>query len=221
MAKTLLDGVNEILKRVSIIAGDAGLFTTLTDSARQVPIDVAIQVINEGVDDLYSASNIAKPNGQAESSITLVTGTIEYALASDLVRLRWPMIDKSNTQFLMQYPGGYAAMLIGDPEQDDTGLPHYGAINPVNGLLHLDRTPGTDENGKIYTYQYEKDLALTVAASAMPFKDAVFRAMVPAWVQLWKRERRNEFDGDLYTVSVGRAARLMTQTEPRSSYSPR
>ena len=221
MAKTLLDGVNEILKRVSIIAGDAGLLTSLTDSARQVPIDVAIQVINEGVDDLYSASNIAKPNGQAESSLALVTGTREYSLAPDMIRLRWPMIDKTNMQFLLAYPGGYAAMLVGDPEQDDTGLPHYGAINPVNGYLHLDRAPGADENGKIYTYQYEKDLALTAAANAFPFKDAVFRAMVPCWVQLWKRERRNEFDGDLYQVSVGRAARLMTQAEPRSSYSPR
>lgn len=221
MAKTLLNGVNEILKRVSVIAGDAGLLTSLTDSARQVAIDACVQVINEGVDDLYAASSVSKPNGQGESTLTLVTGTRDYTLATDLIRLRWPMIDKTNAQFLMQYPGGYNAMLIADMEQDDTGLPQRGAIRPDTGELHLDRAPGTEENGKIYTYQYDKDLVLEDAVDTVPFKDPVFRAMVPAWVQLWKRERRNEFDGDLYKISVGRAATLMTQIEPRTSYSPR
>jgi hypothetical protein len=221
MAKTLLNSVNEILKRVSLIAGDAGLLTTLTDSARQVAIDVAVQVVNEGIDQLYAASNVAKPNGQGESAITLATADRSYALASGLIRLRWPMVDKTNTQFLHQYPGGYNAMLISDPEQDDTGLPVYAAINPVSGELHLDRAPTSVENGRIYTYQYDKELALAAAADTVPFKDVVFRAMVPAWVQLWKRERRNEFDGDLYRVNIGRAAALMTQIEPRDSWSPR
>ena len=96
-----------------------------------------------------------------------------------------------------------------------------GAISPVNGELHLDRDPTSAENGNVYTYQYDKDMELTAAASTVTFSDAVFRAMVPAWVQLWKRELRNEFDGDLFNVSIGRAGRLMTQIQPRSSYNPR
>lgn len=221
MAKTLLDGVNEILKRVSVIAGDSGELATLTDSARQVAVDVAVQVINEGIDSLYSASNVPKPLGQAESTLTLATSDRSYALPADMVRLRWPMVDKTNTQFIEQYPGGYNAILLGDPEQDDTGLPHYGAISPVSGEMYLDRAPNAEDNGKIYTFQYEKDLALVAATDAMPFKDAVFRSMVPAWVQMWKRERRNEFDGDLFKIAIGQAATLMTQIEPRDSYSPR
>jgi len=221
MAKTLLNSVNEILKRVGLIAGDSGLLTGLTDSARQVAIDVAVQVVNEGIDDLYAASNVAKPNGQGESTITLATADRSYALVSGLVRLRWPMVDKTNTQFMLQYPGGYNAMLLADPEQDDTGLPHYAAINPVSGELHLDRAPTSVENGKVYTYQYDKDLVLTLAADTVPFKDAVFRAMVPVWAQMWKRERRNEFDGDLFRIDMGRAATLLTQIEPRDSWSPR
>jgi hypothetical protein len=221
MAKTLLNATNEILKRVGLIAGDSGLLTTLTDSARQVAIDVAVQVVNEGIDELYAASNVAKPNGQGESTVTLATADRSYALATGLLRLRWPMVDKTNTQFLHQYPGGYNAMLIADPEQDDTGLPVYAAINPVNGELHLDRAPTSVENGRIYTYQYDKELVLSVAADTVPFKDAVFRAMVPVWVQMWKRERRNEFDGELYKIDLGRAATLMTQILPRDSWSPR
>lgn len=221
MAKTLLNSVNEILTRTGIIAGDAGELTTLTDSSRQRAVDVAIQVVNEGIEELYSASNMPLPNEQAESTITLVTSTQAYTLATDLVQLRWPMVDKTNTQFIYEYPGGYNQLLLDDPEQDDTGLPHYGTIRPTDGKLYLDRAPTSADNGNVYTYQYDKDISLSAASDTVPFSDAAFRAMVPAWVQLWKREVRNEFDGDLFKVSIGRAARLATQVQVRTSYNPR
>lgn len=219
MAKTLLNAVNEVLKRVGMIAGDGTPLTSLTSESKQSAVDVAVQVINEGIDSLYAASNVPKPNGQAQSTITLATGDRSYALASDLVRLRFPLIDKTNNQYLVE--ADYNELLLSDPEQDDSGLPQWAAISPVNGELHLDRAPTADENGRVYTYQYEKDLVLDEAADTVPFNDAVFRAMVPAWVQLWKRERRNEFDGDLFKMEIGRAATLMTRVMPRDSYNPR
>lgn len=221
MAKTLLNSVNEILKRVSVISGDAGALTSLADSPRQVAIDIAVQVVNEGIDDLYAVTDIAHPNEQAESTMTLVTSTRAYTLASDLIQLRYPMIDKTNNQYIGEYPGGYNALLIADPEQDDTGLPMYGAFRPTDGKFYLDRAPTSVENGRVYTYQYDKNLALSILTDTVPFNDAVFRAMVPSWVQLWKRERQNEFDAGLYRASVGRAAALLSQKQPRTSYSPR
>lgn len=221
MAKTLLECVNETLKRVGMIAGDAGELSSLADSARQRSIDVAVQVINEAIDELYTTSHIPMPNGQGESTITLVAGTKNYTLATTLVELRWPMIDKTNTQFLQPYPGGYNAMLLGDPEQDDTGLPHYGAIRPTDGALWLDRAPEAADAGRVYTYQYDRDVVMADASDTVPFKDAVFRAMIPVWTQLWKREMRQDFDGDLYRLNLGRAARALTQRNARTSYSPR
>lgn len=221
MAKTLLDAINQIFKRTAIIAGDAGALTSLTDTARQPSIDQAVQVINEAIDEIYSVSNVALPNQQKESTLTLATSTRAYTLATDLVKLRWPFIDKTNNQRLHEYPGGYNDILLGDPEQDDTGLPMYAAIRPTDGKLYLDRAPTSVENGRVYTYQYDKDTVLSLAADTMPFSDAVFRAMVPAWVQLFKRERRNEFDRDFYLLSIGRASRLLTQKNPRASWSPR
>lgn len=221
MAKTLLDGVNEVLKRANVIAGDAAALTTLVDSARQHPIDVTIQVINEGIDDLYSYGGQSKPNEQSEGTITLANGTREYDLAADLIVLHYPMIDKTNTQYLVQYGGGYEGLLELDPEQNDTGLPYYTAISPVNGKLHMDRAPTTVEAGRVYTYQYEKDLVLTAATDPVPFNNAVFRSMVAVWMQLFKREMRNEFDGDLYKQAVGRASRFLSELEPRESWSPR
>lgn len=221
MAKTLLNATNEIFKRVGLIAGDAALLTTLTDSPRQRAIDQAVQVVNEGITELYSVADIALPNESAEGTVTLVTGTRAYSLNAALVMLRWPLIDKTNNQYIREYPGGYAAMLIADPEQDDTGLPMFGAIRPTDGLLHLDRAPQAADNGKVYTYQYDKSLLLTLAADTVPFNDTIFGQMVPAWVQLWKREMRNEFDGELYRKSMGAASRLLKQKPARTSWLPR
>lgn len=221
MAKSLLNAVNEIFKRVGLTAGDAGLLTSLTDSARQVSVDQAIQAVNEVIDELYSTTNIALPNEQAESFITLATGTRAYSLASDLSQLRWPLRDKTNSQRIFEFPGGYNALLELDIEQDDTGLPHYGAIRPTDGKLHLDRAPTSVDNGKVYTYQYDKNTALSAAADTVPFGDPVFRALVPAFVQIWKREARNQFDDALMKAAMGRASRLLTQQQERSSWSPR
>ena len=221
MAKTLLNAVNEILKRVGTISGASGELTSLTNSPRQRHIDVAIQSVNEVIDELYSSTATPMPNEQAESTITLMTGTQDYALATDLVQLRWPLVDKTNTQYLTEYPGGYDQMLLDDPEQDDTGLALLAAIKPTNGELHLDRAPTSAENGNIYTYQYDKDVSLSVIGDTVPFKDIVFRAMVPAWVQVWKREIRNEFDDELFEANLGRAARLLSQAQQRTTWFPR
>ncbi len=218
---TFLDAVNELLIRVNEIAGDAGRLTTFTDSARQHIIDVAKQVINEGVDELYSTSEIPLPTEQKEGTLTLVTATREYTLATDLVQLRYPLIDRTNSQFIYEYAGSYDDMLRLDIEQDDTGLPHSGKISPVNAKLHLDRAPTSVENGRAYTYQYDRDLVMSATTDFVPFGNACFRAMVPVWAQLYKREIRNEFDAPLYKINIGRAAQFATTVEPRTSWSPR
>lgn len=221
MAKTLLQAVNETLKRVRVISGDSGVLTTLTDSARQGAIDIAVQVINEGLEELYSVVSMALPKQQAQSTVTLVTSQRDYTLASNLIALRWPLIDKTNNQIITEFPGGYNAILTYDREQDDTGLPQSAAISPVDGKLYLDSIPTSAEAGRIYTYQYDKDLSLVDAADEFPFSDTAFRAMVPVWVQLWKREEQNQFDGDLFKASMGRAARSLPMKPPRSTYAPR
>lgn len=221
MAKSLLDGVNAILKRVGMIAGDAGPLMTLTDSARQRAIDLAVQVIGEGVDELYLSSNSEKPQSEGETTLVLATNIRSYDIADDVVRLRFPMIDRVNRQYLYEFPGGYGQLLLFDPEQSFTGLPQSAAFNPTNKKLYMDRIPTATENGRAYTYQYDKDLTLDEAADVFPFNPTVFRAMVPVWTQLWKREIRKEFDPDLFKIHLGRASGALTMKEPRTHYSPR
>ena len=102
MAKTLLNGVNELLKKVNIIDEDAGIFATLSDSANQTFIDLGIQSINETIDDLYSVSRQPKPEQLAENTITLVTYDQDYVLQTDLLRIRrdFGLIDQHNNHFI-------------------------------------------------------------------------------------------------------------------------
>ncbi len=218
MTKTLLNAVNETLKRTGVIAGDSGEFTSLTDSARQVLIDLAVQVVQEGVDDLYLTAEKPLPEGRREGTLTLSNRVRAYKLRDDLVRLRWPMIDRTNHQYIHEASGGYDQLLLSDADQDDTGLPVLAAIRPTDGRLHLDRAPTAIEAGRAYKYQYDRDISLEAAGDLLPFADAVFRAMVPVWAEYWKRSRRLEFDESLFRTNLGRAAGLLTKSTPRTSY---
>jgi hypothetical protein len=221
MAHTLLDAVNQVLISVNVISGNTGLLSSLTNSALQHNIDVSVQVINEGIDELYYSQNKSLPLEQKEATITLATGTREYALAADLITLMWPMIDRPNTQYLFEYEEGYNAMLLLDPQQVYTGLPIWGVISPITGLLRVDRAPDAPSNGHVYTYEYERNLALVNVTDPVPFNDATFRAMVPFWKQYYKREMRNEFDEGLARQALGRASRCITEEKMREHYSPR
>lgn len=222
MAKTLLDGVNEILRKKNLVAGDAALLTSLTDSSRQSWIDVAIQVINEGIDEVYSIAQKSLPNQMVEATITLVNGTKAYALPSNLVRMHWPLVNRVTSLFIQQYATGYEGMLLVDLRQVFTGLPLYAAIRASDNYLVLDRTPTATENGYVYNYQYDKDTGLSLATDTMPFNNAVFRAMVPVWTQTWERQKRTtDYDIRALKENQGRAARLLTENQPSETYNPR
>jgi hypothetical protein len=219
---TLLNGVNEVLKRVRIINGDSGVLTGLTDTARQNYIDIAVQAWNEGLDELYTASNTSLPNELAEDTITLVTDDRDYALNTALNQLRFPLLDETNGAWITEWPGGYEDLVASQLQPSNfTGLPLFATIRPTDGQLYMDRIPTASENGKTYKYRYDKDLELTLASDTMPFKDVVFRAMVPAVAELWRREIRGEFDPGFFGVSLGRASRYLTQKQMRTSWLPR
>lgn len=222
MAKTLLNGVNEVLKTLSYINGDAAALTTLTDSARQRVIDLTIQKWNEAVDEIYSVTNLPKPNEAVEATITLATDDRDYSLATGLVQLYFPLIDETNGRYILEYEGGYLGLVNNQPiPANETGLPQYGAISPVDGTLYLDKIPTSNENGLVYKYRYDTDLVVSSATDTFPFKDAVFRAMVPAVAELVKGGLGKGFDEDLFLLNLGRASRFLIQKQQKDSYLPR
>lgn len=218
---TLLDGVNRVLSRTNVLKGRAAL-TSLTDSANQVFIDTAIDNWNEAMEEMYELSPFAHPKMLRSSTITLAENVREYSLHSSLTKLRFDyhLIDQTNNHTITTKEGMHRALIFSDIEQDDTGLPHIATINPENGRLFMDRLPTVNDAGKVYTYRYETDLELTDADDQFPFKEAVFRALIPAVAELWKFEHKKTGNLEIYNVSMAKAAKRLRQAPARSAYGP-
>jgi len=221
MAKTLLDAINSLLKRVGQIAGDAGTLTSLTDSPRQKHIDRGVQMFNEAVITLYDLSNEPFPNELGEGSITLVSGTRAYQPPTDKVRLRWPLHDRTNGRYILEYKGGYEQMMKDQPfPSNHTGLPTHAVIRPTDGYLYLDKIPTANENGYIYTVLYDKSLILENATDTFPFADEVVTMLIPAVAEVWQRWTHKDFERKQFERALAGAARLMSQGQKSDHWTP-
>jgi len=209
--KTLLDGVNEVLKKVQIIS-NTNLLTSLTDSGKQTFIDLAIQSWQESVDQVYSKSKIMMPMQGEEDSIILVENIRSYSLPCDLVQIRWPLHEETKGLYIHKYPGGYEELRNIQTQPDNyTGQPSFASIDPIQGDLYLDRVPLTGDAGDEYKFFYWKDLSLTLSSDPFPFSDTVFRAMVPVVAEIWRYYQHNRFTSDISNVNYGRAIRALKQ----------
>lgn len=218
MAKTLLNGVNEVLKKLGVISSD---LTTLSSGGKQISINRAIQAWNESVEHLYSISRMSMPKELAEDTITLVDATRGYALASDIVQLYFPLIDETNGQYIEEYKAGYFDLVSRQPyPNNETGQPIYGCIRPTDGYLYIDKDPASTYAGRVYKYRYDKDVSLSILTDTFPFSDAVFRAMVPTVTELVRLYNQDKYQADLSTMSFGRASKLLTGKQERSSWLP-
>lgn len=219
MAYTLLNALNRVLKRATITSGPSGDLASLTDSARQTYIDTALQVINEGIHELYSLAETPLPIESDEANITLVAGQREYDLPTDLETIRYPLICEATGNFIIEYPGGYETMrAVQLQPQNWTGLPTWATINPTTGKLRMDVSPTATDAGKVYTLLYDKRLALTAASDTFPFSDTVVDCMVPAWKEMFCREQRNNYDQGLMTIAFGRAVRYLSKAPMRKQW---
>src|SRR3990167_1741269 len=148
MAYSLLNVLNDVLKAGNIVTSD---LTAVTGNGPQQAVDVAIQSINEVLRNLLSG--VAAPGEITQGTITLVTDTREYTLASDFVSFAEAgpegavLVDQTNGWIVYPYPGGFARMFHDQKiPANYTGLPHYYAINPTNRKLRFNTVPTSQEN---------------------------------------------------------------------------
>lgn len=219
--KTLLNGVNDVMKRLGFIKGNSGELASLTDSQRQTTIDLVVQAWNELLIDLYDSAEIPLPNEVGTNTITLATDDRDYALQSDVVQLRWPLVNTITGHEIHKYPGGWDQLRKDQTiPANYTGLASYAVIDPIDGELYLDRIPTASENGDVYTYYYDKSLLISTAAATFPFTDTVYQTLLVPCAELVKREKKNSFDGPMYAKRLGTAAGLLTQEQQRESWAP-
>ena len=221
MARTLLNGVNEVLKQLGYIKGNSGELASLTDSQRQTSIDQVIQAWNRLVIEVYDGSDVPLPNELAEATITLVTDDRDYTLATDLNQLRYPFINQTTGQEIWEYNGGYTQIF---KEQtipaNHTGQSTFAAIRPTDGLLYLDSIPTASENGDIYKYQYDKSVTLFLLTDNFPFADDVFEVLISACAELVSRYKKRSFDEGEYRRAIALGVSLMTKKQQRTQWTP-
>ena len=87
-----------------------------------------------------------------------------------MLRSEYHLIDETNDHIIYVLEDGYYRIVQGDLGQDDTGLPSYCAISPINGRLYFDRAPTATEAGRVYKYRYDTDLSLSVATDDVLFE---------------------------------------------------
>ena len=227
MAKTLLQGVNDVLKKVGFIAGDSGELASLTNSARQTEIDISVQNFNSVIEELYDLTEVPRPDEYSTTDITLVADDRDYQLPNDLVQIRWPLIDRTNGYTIHPYPGGFDAMRVHQRISSDyTGRPLYGCIRPSDGELYLDRIPQSADAGLVYECAYDKDVSLSSATDTFPFSDACYRQVVLCVAEKWKEERRNAGNIQsrktvtmrVYNKHLAQAARFLTKEQKDSNW---
>lgn len=218
MAKTLLDGVNDVLKKAGIISTTNEL-SSLTNSGKQLFIDHAISAWNESVDQIYSISKVMKPKQGEEDSITLIENVRSYPLPCDLVQIHWPLQEETEGLYIQEYPGGYEDLRHSQTQPDNyTGQPTFAAIDPIEGDLYLNRIPTATEAGNEYKFFYWKDTGLSLGSDVFPFGDVVYRAMVPTVTEVFRYYNNNRFISDMSKFNFGRAVRALMKQPPRSRW---
>jgi len=225
VSKSLLNGVNEVLKRVSIIS-ETNILSSLTNSGKQVFIDLAKQAWNESVDQLYSKARTMKPYQGEESFITLATGVRHYDLEDDLIQLRWPLHEEQKGFYIDEYKGGYEELRNIQTQPDKfTGQPFFAAISPIEKQIYIDRSPTSEIAGYRYVYLYWRDTVLEIESDLFPFDDGVFRALVPYVAELYKINQKGvksstaaQVQNITMTKAFGRALRMVKQTPADRSY---
>lgn len=219
MAKTLLNGVNDVLYRLGYVSS-TGALASLTDTGKQLFIDQAVQAWNQTIRRLYMKAQQPLPNAVGSTTLTLATGDRDYDLGlTDMSRIIWPIVDEDNDYFIREYPGGWMALYQDKPLATDwEGRAEYAAIRPTDGQLLLEYTPTADENGLTYTVYYEKDLLMTLAADTVPFNDGTYQDLIPAVAEQLKQIRNMSPDFGIYRISMADAAKSLTQNYPRDRY---
>lgn len=215
---TLLDGVNRVLKKGHLIQGEAGELTDIVDTAYQTDVDLVVAGWNEVV--RYLANFGIIPQHTTTSTITLVAGTREYALASGFQQFESDVLkDETNGHFILPYPGGYKAMFEDQLIPGNyTGRPLYWAINPDNFYVRFDREPTSEQAGDVYTYLYQDRISYDDKDDTFPFGDEVVEELVTPVVELWKMDRTQSFNEAMFNTYMARAIKKAKGTMMRDSY---
>lgn len=214
MATTLLQAVNKVLRRVGEISSVSPDLASLTDSARQVQIDKAVALWQECLEYLQGFADL--PQDVGSGTVTLVTGTREYAAASGFqgfvgdARGNVFLVCADPVYSIQEYPGGYVQMFVDQPDPDMfDGQPSAFAYNPVTEMIRLDRTPTAEENGQILSYLFDKALSVAAGSDVIPLPDAAVVMLSSTVAEVYRLDTKGRLTGpNVWRTGLSEAIRI-------------
>lgn len=167
-----IGGVNRLLRTNGIIKGDDDNITTFSDNQHAADIELAQIAIQNELAELISDRLV--PYEKTTTTISLVTGTRSYALASDFIRFfgtNPSFYDSTDNVRHYQYPGGEDALKDHDYQYKTTqgGVMAWYWENTTTKQVSFYNVPHAALNGRSLSYDYEKDVSVTNSTDTLPF----------------------------------------------------
>lgn len=167
-----LGAVNRILRIGGVIRGDTDPVITFTDLQHGATLNLAIIAVQDTFTDLMAFYDF--PSERASSSITCVTGQRVYSLPADFVQFwesRQTLYDAVGSNMIGEYHGGERQLSQAVwTYQTDTGSPNWWYyVEGTTKQIGLYQIPNLAYNGRVFTFDYEKDIVPINATDNMPF----------------------------------------------------
>lgn len=169
---TFLDGVNRLLRINQIIKGDDDNITAFTDTQHAAYIELAKIAIQDELGEIVSERLI--PYERDTNTITLATGTQNYALQTDFIRFfgtRPSFYDSTDNVRIYEYPGGEDALKDQDFQYKTTqGAPSWWYwYDSTTKQVAFYNVPSSVYNGRSLSYDYEQSIIVSNSTDTLPF----------------------------------------------------
>lgn len=168
-----LDGVNRLLRINGVIRGDDDAITTFSDTQHSSDIQLAQIAIQDELGETVSDQLISYEKTNA-ATITLLTGTRTYALATDFVRFfgQSPSFydSVSNNRIYEYLPGEDILRDVDFNYKTNTGNPVYWYWHDTTTKqVGFYNVPDASYNNRSLEYDYEKSVMVSNSTDTLPF----------------------------------------------------
>ena len=222
-----ITGLNRLLRTNQIITGDDDSITTFSDTQHAADIELAQIAIQDELASLVADKFIDYE--KATDTISLVTGTRTYTLASDFIRFygeRPSFYDSTDNVRIYEYTGGEDSLRDVDYQYKTTqGNPwswYWDSTTSKSVAFYL--VPESTFNGRSLSYDYEKSVTVTVAADTLPFhNDEASQAFISCAARRFRVMDESLIvptleEDAIYTSSKARLLAFLGNRNPSSRY---
>ena len=172
---TFLEAVNRVLRQEAILMGDDDDLTSFTNTQHAATSTLAQIAIQSELATLVSDGYI--PFEEKTATVTLVTSTRTYSLASDFQTFQENFMERVDSggvavgERIFLYPGNESQLrkeFYLYRSNEDTPI-HFYTTGGTAKTVGFSPVPNSDVNGYLYRYYYEGDVNVSLTTDTVPF----------------------------------------------------